>query len=66
MLAVHCKRTDNVDLKGPILTYIRETYSDIEANEAVDDLAVVQQLRNEIAAAPPAGSPSALRDSLCK
>jgi programmed cell death 6-interacting protein len=65
MLAVHCKRTENVDLKGPILGYIRETYSDREADEALDDLAVVQQLRNEIAVAQ-SGSPAALRDSLCK
>jgi programmed cell death 6-interacting protein len=65
MLAIHAKRTDNVDLKGPILTYIRETYSDREADEAVDDLAVVQQLRNEIATAQ-AGSQAAFRDSLTK
>lgn len=48
LLAIHIKRTDNVELKNPILSYIRETYSDREAEDAVDDLAAIQALRNEI------------------
>lgn len=27
MLALHCKKTDTVDLKGPIWEYISNTYS---------------------------------------
>lgn len=48
LLAIHIKRTDNVELKNPILSYIRETYSDREAEDAVDDLAAIQAVRNEI------------------
>jgi programmed cell death 6-interacting protein len=51
MLAAHCKKTEQVDVKTPVLTYIRNTYSSAEADEAADDLAAVQALRNELVTA---------------
>jgi programmed cell death 6-interacting protein len=65
MLAIHCKRTENVELKAPILQYVREAYSDRDADDAADDLAAVQTLRNELVLAQ-SGSQGMLRDSLCK
>ena len=66
MLAIHCKRTDQVELKGPILTYVRETYSDREAEDAEDDLELVQALRNEIVQAQASGPQAALKEQLTK
>lgn len=65
MLAIHVKRTDNVELKNPILSYIRETYSDHEAEDAVDDLAAIQTLRNELVTSQ-AGSQLTAKDSYTK
>lgn len=65
MLAIHCKRTENVELKAPILQYIREAYSDRDADDAADDLAAVQTLRNELVLAQ-SGSQGMHRDSLAK
>lgn len=65
LLAIHVKRTDNVELKNPILSYIRETYSDREAEDAVDDLAAIQSLRNEIVLAQ-AGSQLNAKDTYIK
>ncbi|KAI8477285.1 MAG: programmed cell death protein 6 interacting protein X [Monoraphidium minutum] len=65
MLAVHCKRTDSVDLKAPILSYIRSTYSDSEAEEAEDDLAGVQSLRAELVTAQ-GSAQGAQRETLIK
>ncbi len=65
MLAIHCKRTENVELKNPILSYVREMYSDREADDAMDDLAAIQGLRNEIVIAQ-TGTQGALKDSLTK
>lgn len=65
MLAIHCKRTDQIELKSPILAYVRETYSDREAEDALDDLAAVQGLRNDIVIAQ-AGTQAGLRESLTK
>eukprot|EP00775_Hariotina_reticulata_P008073 gene8073-8268_t len=48
LLAIHVKRTDDVEIKGPILSYIRETYGDRDAEDCVDDLASVQSLRKEL------------------
>lgn len=48
LLAVHCKKGDQLDLKDPLLTFIRATYSDHQAQDATEDLAVVQQLRNDV------------------
>lgn len=64
LLAVHCKKTDQVDLKGPICKYITATYGDHQAKDAGDDLAAVQQLRNDVAGLT--GALPALRDTLAK
>lgn len=64
-LAVHCKRTEAVDLVKPIVAYIRQTYSDREANEAADDVAEIQKLRNEISGVE-TGASQALKDGLVK
>lgn len=65
MLAIHCKRTENTELKNPVLTYIRNTYSDHEADDAGDDLAAIQALRNELVVAQ-TGSQGVLKDTLVK
>lgn len=65
MLAIHCKKTDPADLKAPLLTYIRATYSDREADEAADDLDKVQQLRTEMALMQSGAQPGA-RETLTK
>jgi hypothetical protein len=65
LLAIHVKRTDNVELKNPILSYIRETYSDREAEDAVDDLVAIQTLRNELVTSQ-AGSQLTAKDSYIK
>ena len=64
LLAVHCKKTDSLDLKTPIWNYIANTYSDQQANDASDDLAVVQQLRGEVVGLT--GSLQQLRETLAK
>lgn len=51
MLAIHCKKTDPVDLKSPLISYIRSTYSDREADDAADDLELIQGLRSDVAQA---------------
>lgn len=66
MLAIHCKKTDTVDLKSPVLSYIRHTYSDREAEDAEDDIVKVQDLRAEIAVANPSATSASLRESLSK
>lgn len=65
LLAIHVKRTDQLELKGPILSYIRETYSDRDADDAVDDLAAIQGLRNEIVLAQ-GGSQLTAKDTYVK
>lgn len=65
MLAIHCKRTENVELKAPLLQYVREAYSDRDADDCADDLAAVQTLRNELVLAQ-SGSQGMHRDSLAK
>ena len=64
LLAVHCKKTDAVDLKTPIANYIAATYTEQQANDAADDLATVQQLRTEIVGLT--GSLPQLRETICK
>ncbi len=65
MLAIHCKKTETVDIKTPLLTYIRATYSDREADDAADDLEKVQTLRAEVAQAQ-SGTQPGVRDTLSK
>eukprot|EP00891_Asterochloris_glomerata_P000589 jgi/Astpho2/589/e_gw1.00013.8.1_t len=48
LLAVHCKKSDPVDLRTPISQYIAITYSEQQAREAADDLASVNQLRSDV------------------
>ena len=64
MLAVHCKKTESVDLKTPLLAYIKSVYSERDATEAADDLDSVQKLRTEVAAVS-SGAP-AMREALSK
>ena len=66
MLAIHGKRTDVFDLKSPLLSYVRSTYSDREADDAADDVTMVQQLRADIAVAHAAGASSQLKDKHLK
>lgn len=65
MLAIHCKRTDNVELTNPVLAHVRETYGDRDAEDAADDLAAIQAMRNEMVTAQ-SGSQVAQKDSLTK
>ncbi len=64
LLAVHCKKGDHLDLKDPIWSYICATYSDQQAHDAADDLAAVQQLRNDVVGLT--GSLPDLRDTLSR
>ncbi len=64
LLAVHCKKTDSIDLRTPIWNYIALTYSESQANDAADDLATVQQLRSDIVGLT--GSLPQLRETICK
>ena len=64
LLAVHCKKGDQLDLRDPLLTFIRATYSDQQAQDATDDLAVVQQLRNDVVGLT--GTLPDLRDTLAR
>jgi programmed cell death 6-interacting protein len=66
MLATHCKRTEAVDLKGPLLAYIKSTYSDREAEDANDDLVALQQLRAEVSLASASATAPGMRDNLAK
>lgn len=65
LLAIHVKRTDQVELKNPILQYVRENYGDRDAEDCVDDLASIQQLRNEIVSAQ-TGSQLSTKDTYIK
>ncbi|KXZ42912.1 hypothetical protein GPECTOR_111g245 [Gonium pectorale] len=65
MLAIHCKKTDTTDVKTPLLTYIRATYSDREADDAADDVEKVQSLRAEVGLAQ-SGTQPGVRDTLIK
>jgi programmed cell death 6-interacting protein len=65
-LATHCKKTEGVDLKGPLLAYIKATYNSKDAEDAADDLATIQTLRSEVATASANASQPGLRESLAK
>lgn len=65
MLAIHCKKTENADIKGPLFVYIRATYSNREADDAADDLERVQSLRAEVALAQ-SGSQPGVRETVTK
>ena len=63
-LAVHCKKSEQVDLKKPVWSYVANTYGQHQADDAADDLAHVQQLRNTVCGLT--GSLSSLRETLAK
>ncbi|GLC38437.1 hypothetical protein PLESTB_001578000 [Pleodorina starrii] len=65
MLAIHCKKTESVDIKSPLLAYIRATYSNREADEAADDLERVQSLRSEVILAQ-SGTQPGVRETVTK
>eukprot|EP00192_Tetraselmis_astigmatica_P021564 CAMPEP_0117665820 /NCGR_PEP_ID=MMETSP0804-20121206/10026_1 /TAXON_ID=1074897 /ORGANISM="Tetraselmis astigmatica, Strain CCMP880" /LENGTH=299 /DNA_ID=CAMNT_0005473283 /DNA_START=175 /DNA_END=1071 /DNA_ORIENTATION=+ len=64
MLAVHCKRGENTDLKGPIRKFLQTNYSPHDASECEDDLEAMQGWRNMVIGQQ--GSPDELRDVLSK
>ena len=67
MLALVSKKTEAVELKNPLMSYVRATYSDREAEEAADDLSSIQQLRQEMAGAVNAGAGNpTVRETLTK
>jgi hypothetical protein len=51
LVGIRVKKTVKVDLKGPIMTYMKRVYGDHIANEAADSVDVVQDLRNQIVGA---------------
>ena len=64
LLAVQCKKSEPVDLRGPVHSYVAHTYSEEQARDASDDLAAVQEERNEISGL--VGSLASLGDTLRK
>ena len=48
MMSLSCKRTDPIDLKAPLLAFVRATYSDAFADDTADVLIAINQLRNEV------------------
>jgi len=64
LLAVHCKKTEPADLKGPIARYAKSAFAGSQAHDAADDADALQSLRNE--AAGLTGSLSELRETLAK
>lgn len=64
MLAVHCKKTDPLDIKGPIAEYISNTYGENHASDAEDDLDGIQSQRAQIVGM--GGSLTNLRDLMAK
>jgi len=65
MLALICKRTDSLDLKPPLLAFVRATYSDSVADDTAEDLVAINQLRNEVSNSGLGASP-ALRENMVK
>ena len=64
LLAVQCKKAEPVDLRDPVYKYVLRTYSEQQAKDAADDLAAVQEERNEISGL--VGSLSSLAATLQK
>ena len=65
MLALVCKRSDAVDLKAPLLAFVRATYSDSTADDAADDLSSINSLRSEVTNTG-VGSTPTLREAMAK
>lgn len=66
LLGVHCKRTENVDIKAPLHGYIKTTYSARQAEEGDDDLDTIQHLRKDIVMAQPGAQGASNRETLSK
>lgn len=64
MLAVHCKRGEDTDLKGPLRKFVQANYSPHDAEECADDLEAVAGWRKALVTQ--SGSPESLRDTLVK
>lgn len=64
MLAVHCKRGEETDLKGPLRAFVQANYSPHDAEECADDLDAVAGWRRAVVVQ--GGSPESLRDTLVK
>lgn len=64
MLAVHCKRSEPVDLRDPILDYVQRTYGAQSKRDIADELEEVQQLRTDLVDA--SGVLHSTRQSLAK
>ena len=64
MLAVHCKKAEPLELKGPVQDYIAATYGDSAAQDAAEDLETIQGQRAQIVGA--GGSLPTLRDLMAK
>lgn len=48
LLAVQCKKSEPADIKSPVYAYVAATYSEQQAKDAAEDLAAVQEERNEV------------------
>ena len=64
MLAVHCKKAEPLELKGPVQEYIAATYGDSAAQDAAEDLETIQGQRAQIVGM--GGSLPSLRDLMAK
>ena len=64
MLAVHCKKADPLDIKGPVADYVAMTYGDSQAADAGEDLEGIQEQRAQIVGM--GGSLATLRDLMAK
>ena len=60
LVGIKVKKTQRVDVKGPITNYIKRVYGDHMAQEASGYLESLQELRNEIV-----GAGVSPRTSLC-
>ncbi len=64
MLAVHCKKAEPLELRGPVQDYIAATYGDSAAQDAAEDLETIEGQRAQIVGM--GGSLPSLRDLMAK
>lgn len=48
LVGIRIKKTSKVDVKGPIMSYIKRVYGDRMANDAAESLDELQELRNQV------------------
>lgn len=48
LVGIRLKKTSKVDVKGPIMSYIKRVYGDRMANDAAESLDELQELRNQV------------------